>query len=80
MKQWAKISRHVGPEGTTITYGAEGCPYEIESRKRAIPHAGGYPGTWNHTDFVVIREGRELAEKQTLRAAKEYVERLEAEA
>lgn len=78
MRVWKMIGKHQGPLGTTIIYGAEGCAYEIQSRKRHIPHANG-SGTWDHTSYFVVREGLELAEKWTLKAAKDYVDRLEAE-
>ena len=51
-----------------------GCPLTIESRRRHIPHTNG-EGTWDHTTFFVLdKHGNELAEKQTLKAAKEFAE------
>ena len=77
MKIWKLIGKHQGPLGTTIIYGAEDCVYEIQSRKRHIPHANG-SGTWDHTSYFVIQNGQEVKELQRLQAAKDYVDRLEA--
>lgn len=71
--KWEKVGKHIGADGTTITYRLQGAPqYEIESRKRHIPHANG-SGTWDHTTYVVLYHGLKVAEKMTLKAAKEYV-------
>lgn len=69
--RWDKTGRKVGPEGTTITYTGAGTPLTIESRKRHIPHAG-RAGTWDHTSYFVLCNGREIAEKQSLADAKEF--------
>lgn len=61
------------PEGTTITYAAEGTGLTIESRKRHIPHANGF-GTWDHTSFFVLVDGEEAIERRSLEGAKEYAE------
>ena len=61
--------------GTTITYRLEGTPYTVESRKRPIPHANGV-GTWDHTSYFVLKDGVEVAEKYTLRAAQACAEDL----
>lgn len=74
MLKWVKTGRRVANEGTTTTYSAPGTPYTIESRKRHIPHAGGRPGTWDHTSFFVLRNGEELKEKYSLKDAKEYAD------
>ena len=54
MMLWEKVAVQKGMDGAkTITYSASGCRFEIESRKRAIPHANG-EGVWYHTTFFVI--------------------------
>ena len=70
--KWTRVGRTVGAEGTTTIYqGDDG--WRIESRKRHILHATGI-GTWDHTSYWVICDGKELIEKQSLRDAKEWVE------
>ena len=74
--KWAKTGKQVSAAlGTTITYRLEGTPYTVESRKRHIPHAN-RSGTWDHTSYFVRKDGVDVAEKHTLRAAKEYAEAL----
>lgn len=75
MMEWKKANRVVNDEGTTITYTADGTDLTIESRKRHIPHAGGRPGTWDHTSYFVIQDGQEK-EFWSLSDAKEYAEGL----
>lgn len=75
MIKWVKMGKTVSPEGTTITYEAVDHPFTIESRKRHIPHANGI-GTWDHTSYFVIFLGKEVAEKYSLKDAKEYAEGL----
>ncbi len=71
--KWEKVGKRIGVEGTTITYRLQNAPqYEIESRKRHIPHANG-SGTWDHTTYVVLYHGLKVEEKMTLKAAKDYV-------
>ena len=73
---WIKIDKRVDEEGTTIVYGCSSA-YTIESRKRKIPHANGYPGTWDHTSYFVIDpDGKEIKICTTLKDAKDYVEDL----
>jgi hypothetical protein len=74
--KWEKMGKTVNAEGTTVTYEAVNHPFTIESRKRHIPHANGRPGTWDHTSFFVIFLGKEVAEKHSLKDAKEYAEGL----
>lgn len=76
MITWTKTGRIVSPEGTTTTYTGEGTDLTIESRKRNIPHAGGRPGTWEHTSFWVLRDGKEVKERYSLRDAKDYAEEI----
>lgn len=58
----------------TITYRADGCAAEIESRKRAIPHANG-EGVWYHTTYAVIYPDGTSQEFQRLRNAQIEAER-----
>ena len=76
MAMWIRTDKKVTAEGTTITYALIGANvnYEIESRKRHIPHAN-REGTWDHTSYFVLKDGKELVEKQSLADAKEYVEK-----
>ena len=76
--KWVRLNKTVNTDGTTIEYGAPGTDLTIESRKRHILHAN-EAGTWNHTTYFVIRYGEELKELYSLKAAKEYAEKLEAE-
>lgn len=75
MSRWIKEGRTVSPRGTTNTYRLVGTMYSVESRKRQIPHANG-SGTWLHTSYFVLRDGRQLVEKYSLKDAKEYAEQL----
>ena len=50
-----------------------GTGFQIESRKRHIPHANGM-GMWDHTTYWVLKDGKELVEKHSLADAKEYAE------
>ena len=75
MIEWKKIDRTVGPIGTTITYKGEGTNLVVQSRKRHIPHANGI-GTWDHTSYFVIHNGKEVAEKHSLADAKAFAEEL----
>ena len=76
--KWSKIGHRVDREGTTIIYGSDGSDITIESRKRHIPHAG-RPGTWDHTTYFVLKDGKELVEKYSLRDAYDYAEALEGQ-
>ena len=71
---WTKGGKTVSAEGTTIRYDGLGTPFSIESRKRHIPHAGGRPGTWDHTTYVVTYRGFDLRTFYSLKDAKEWVE------
>lgn len=72
---WVKIGKEITSEGSTITYARLGTDFTIESRKRHIKHAGGRPGTWDHTTYFVLEAGKELVEKYSLTDAKEYADR-----
>lgn len=74
--KWVKMGETVSPEGTTIEYEAVDHPFTIESRRRHIPHANGRSGTWDHTSYFVLFLGKEVAEKYSLKDAKEYAEEL----
>lgn len=71
--KWIRTSRRVNSDGTTITYENPESIYTIESRKRHIPHAGGRPGTWDHTSYFVMRDRDEVVEKYSLKDAKTYI-------
>ena len=74
--KWIKINKVVKGSGeTTITYRLEGTVYTVESRKRPIPHVN-RAGSWSFTNYFVHKDGVEVAEEHTLRAAKEYAETL----
>lgn len=76
--KWVRTSRRIDTDGTTITYECPESIYTIESRKRHIPHAGGYPGTWDHTSYFVMKDGNEIIEKFSLRDAKAYINEKES--
>lgn len=80
MIRWEKTSKTISADGTTIAYRGIGTNITIESRKRHIPHAGGRSGTWDFTSYFVLDNGKEVAERHQLSAAKEYAERLWKEA
>ena len=73
---WERTGRRVSSKGTDTIYSAADTNIKIESRKRHIPHANGRPGTWDHTTYFVLKDGKELAEKYSLADAKDYVESL----
>lgn len=75
MIQFEKAGKTVNEEGTTIIYSGIGTNITIESRKRHIPHAN-REGTWDHTSYFVLKDGKEIAEKWSLREAKEYAQTL----
>lgn len=73
---WIKQSRTVSKEGTTIRYIADENPsIAIESRKRHIPHAD-RSGTWDHTTYMVMKDGKDIKERYSLADAKEYAEKM----
>jgi len=52
--KWEQTGKTVLADGgRTIVYGTKESPVKIESRKRAIPHAG-RSGSWMHTTYAVI--------------------------
>lgn len=73
--KWVKTGRTVSPKGTTITYTGDN-GLMIESRKRHIPHAN-RSGTWDHTSYWLLSNGKEVKEFYSLKAAKDAAERFE---
>ena len=76
MIKLVKEGQIVSAERTINIYRLVGTQYTVQSRKRLIPHAGGRSGGWWHTSYFVLRDGRELIEKYSLKDAKDYVEKL----
>lgn len=75
--KWEKTAKAVTFEGTTIFYNLVGTDVSIsiESRNRKIPHAG-RSGYWTKTFYYVIKDGKEVMKKYSLKDAKEYAESL----
>jgi len=75
MKKWEKIGRTTyGDGGSDTTYSPKGYPaIRVESRKRAITHAN-RSGSWMHTTYFVMKNGIDVAERWTLKDAKEVAE------
>lgn len=69
---WKKTGRSVKANGESTTYYSNGA-YQIESRKKAIPHANGKPGCWMHTTYFLIRPDGTEKEYYSLSDAKEAV-------
>ena len=76
MIKWVKIGRVEGPEGSSVFRAGLGTALSIESRKRHIPHAA-KGGTWDHTTYFVLDNGKEVIEKYSLKDAMEYAEEYE---
>lgn len=74
--KWEKTGRQVLANGESTTfYSTTDGRIRIESRKRAIPHAGGRGGCWMHTSYFLIHDGTEK-EYYSLRDAKEAAEKV----
>ena len=80
--KWERTGKTVGREGTTIEYRPIGanniaiaCRFSIESRKRHVPHANG-SGTWDHTTYWVLIDGKDIRERYSLSDAKQSAEDL----
>ena len=71
--KWTKTGKTVTADGTTIEY-SNGTGITIESRKRKIPHSNGKPGTWDHTSYFVLADGKTIIERHSLKDAKESAE------
>lgn len=70
MLKWDKIGKTVHANGETeIRYQCRNLL--IESRKRAIPHAGARGGYWFHTTYFLITPDGKEHEFQSMAAAKE---------
>ena len=74
--KWTKSGKLVVSDGTTIIYSCDESPYTIESRRKQIPHSN-RSGSWEHTSYFVIKDGKDLKECFSLKDAKAYVEKLE---
>ena len=72
---WVRTGKLIRQDETIIIYSCNG-PYTIESRRKQIPHANGYSGTWEQTTYVVVKDGVDIKECVTLKDAKDYVEDL----
>ena len=73
---WIKTGRSVHADGSAETrYEAAGTGFEIESRKRPIPHANGI-GSWMYTSYhLILPDGHEKKFSRLI-DAKEAVESL----
>ena len=77
MGTWKRTGKTVNKDGTVIRY-ENGGLYAIESRLVHVPHANGYPGTWDHTEYFVMQDDQDLKNCCTLKHAKQVVEEYEA--
>lgn len=78
---WEKTGREVKATGESTTfYASKDGRFQIESRKRAIPHAS-REGFWMHTSYFLIdcNDGTEK-EYHALKDAKEAAEKKVTEA
>ena len=74
---WEKTGRQVLANGESTTfYEATDGRFRIESRKRAIPHAGG-SGCWMYTSYFLIWDGGNEKEYRSLSDAKKAAEGME---
>lgn len=72
---WKKTGREAKPTGESTTfYQSDDGRFRIESRKRAIPHAGGRSGSWMYTSYFLIHPDGSEKEYFSLRDAKEAAE------
>lgn len=74
--KWIKGGKLIRQDMTINIYYYGETGYTVESRKKQIPHANDYPGTWEHTTYFVVKDGKDIKEFQTLKDAKDYVEDL----
>lgn len=75
MTPWIKTGTTIRANGEkVIRYESFRNQNAIESRKAAIPHAGG-SGVWYHTSYFLIRPDGTEKEYWTLAAAKEAAEK-----
>lgn len=75
MTKWTKTGREVKASGESTTfYASSDGRFEIQSRKRAIPHAN-RSGYWMHTSYFLINsQTGEEKEFWTLKDAKAAAE------
>lgn len=63
--KWKITGKSVFSDGeSTIFYESDDGRFVIESRKKAIPHAGGRPGYWMHTTYWLINADNLLEQKE----------------
>lgn len=73
--KWEKTGREVKGNGESTTfYQTTDGRLRIESRKRAIPHAGGRGGCWMHTTYFLIKSDGTEKEYWSLKDAKTAAE------
>ena len=70
---WQKSGKIIRHDVTVIFYECANVPYTIESRKKQIPHANGYPGTWEYTSYFVVKDGEDVKECYRLKDAQDFV-------
>lgn len=77
MIEWMKLGRETNDAGeVTVIYGSDDGRFEIQSRKRAIPHAN-RSGYWMHTSYFLIdSQTGEEKEFWALKDAKAAAERM----
>ncbi len=73
--KWTKGGKLIRQDMTINIYYYGETGYTVESRKKQIPHAN-RSGTWEHTTYFVVKDGKDIKEFQTLKDAKDYVEDL----
>ena len=72
--EWIKEAKIETQKGTTIVYRLAGTDLTVESRKTHIPHANNYPGTWDYTTYWIVKNGKDMTSRGTLKDAKKYAE------
>ena len=73
--RWKKIGKVIKASvGSTVFYESHDGKFQIESRKKPIPHANGI-GYWLHTTYHLIYDGKE-EEYDLLCNAKKAAERI----
>lgn len=75
MLKWKKIDESHRDGGEyTITYGADGCRFLVQSRRVAVPHSN-RSGSWLHTTYFTIDKlSGDEKEYYSLRRAQNAVE------
>ena len=73
--RWKKMGKEVKASGeSTVFYESDNGKFQIESRKKAIPHAN-REGHWMHTTYYLIHDDKE-EEFDLLCLAKKAAERM----